>query len=736
MTAETMVQPVAGFADETVRIELIRNVLGQHRCDNSPLARIIGPLMVALDWFGAPRSLMHSLPEADMPITQDDLIRMLRDQGFMVEKVSWSKWCSRHSNSIDALPSGSIVLGDNSARVYLGRRDEQHWWHDGEQLQSMQPPTVDDRLLLISSDPQFQPIDAPQSGWLNRLFFRARKEFVGLISISLMANLLALVISLFTMFVYNTIIPSGSVNTLWAMGAGAIIAIIGAWLIRLARVQLVSNMSAWAGLKVSNVAMRKTLGLSSEVSSRLGVENNLVRMRSIEGVRQWFGGAGNVVNTDYPFIVIFILVIALIGGWIALVPLFGMALYLLFSIPLSRLIQARSSEVSRVNNRLNEMTSVLTHRLRALRGVRASRLWNGHLNDLLSQSVIANREFTLANGLAQTIGQGLSMMIVLATMGVGILLVLDGAMSTGGLIASMMLIWRVTTPAQQMFANQLRYRQLKSATQQHDRLMQSSGETSRPQMVSPVHQLTAGVEVGRLFYRYNNDREAALSGVSFKIEAGQLLAVVGPNGAGKSTLLELIAGAKTPQNGWVKVGDRDIRQFDPADYRSWHGYLPQQSHGLPLTVSELLRLRVPEASDRELSDALSRVGGAKWWTLLSADSELDGLNKRLSPWQEDHASLRARYVLNMASSILGNPPLILMDDPLGDRDPLLDPLLFQLLDELHGRATIILSTHRADLIQRADMIAVLNHGELAHFGPVGDPEDSEPDTQTSVIQPA
>jgi ABC-type bacteriocin/lantibiotic exporter with double-glycine peptidase domain len=717
MNSVLMTTPDATYMSEIARIGAIESAIGQQRLAASALARCIGPLMIALDWFGAPRGLLSSLPGEERPILATDLREMLATQGFRTRLMPWQDW---HAG-LDGLPVGSILLTGDTPRIYLGRIEGKDWWHDGSTVASGPAPAAD-TLLLIQRDPDHRPLDAPQAGWFRRLMFTARREIGGILFVSFIANLLALAISLFTMFVYNTIIPSGATGTLWAMTVGAVIAILGVWGLRLARIRMVSRLTGWAGAKVSDAAMRKTLGLPAEVSARMGVENNLIRLRSIEGVRQWFGGAGGAVNADYPFVIIFLIVIALLGGWIVVVPIVGLILFALLSWPLANAVQARSSEVGRISRKLGEMTGVVTRRLRALRGVRGSALWKRHLGELVAQSVAANRDYALVSGLVQTVGQALGMLTVLATMGVGIALVLAGDMSTGGLIAAMMLIWRVTTPAQQLFASQVRLRNLMDAGRQLDRLLASPGEASNPQIISPVASLTPAIEADRLFYRYSAEREPALNGVSFKVEPGQILAVVGPNGAGKTTLLEVLAGLRPPQNGRVRVDGRDIRQFDPADYRAWHGYLPQQIPGLPVSLREAMTLRHAASSDAELARALAQVAGETWWRFFGQDSAEAGLDFGITPWREDRDAVRGRYIVRMAASILGNPPLILLDDPLGDRDPALDPHFLRLLDNLKGRTTVIMTTHRPDLIQRADLVAILDDGNLAHFGPVAAPD--------------
>lgn len=702
---------------ESGRIHAIHDAVGRELLNRSALARCLAPLLVALNWSGAPRQLRAEMPVDIEVLDTDAFSRLLSRLGYCIQSRRWKDW----PGGLEALPVGSVLLSGQQAQVYLGRSAARDWWHDGMGISANCAELEGSSLLLITRDYTHRTIDKPQTAWLNRLLFTARHELGGILFISLVANLLALVISLFTMFVYNTVIPSGATDTLWAMTAGVALAIVGAWGLRCARVTLVSRLTAWAGLRINDAAFAKTLGLPLDVSARLGRENNLIRLRTLESVRQWFGGGG-AVSVDYPFILVFLAVIGALGGWIVVVPLIGLLLFALLSWPLSLLLNARSVAASQVSRQLTELTGTITNHLRSLRGVEGLALWRRQVAELVAQSVACNRDYAVANGLAQTVGQALGMLTVLATMGAGIALVLAKEMSTGGLIATMMLIWRVTTPAQQFFASQVRIKQLVDSARQLERLLGSAGESSNPHQALSSTQLQADIEADRLYYRHSAQQEPALSGVSFKVEAGQMLAVVGPNGAGKTTLLELLAGVRSPQNGRVRIANRDIRQFDPSDYRTWHGYLAQRPPCLPLTVRQTLTMKSPAHGDEELQTALARVAGSQWWQLMGASSASAGLDLKLDPWRQDRAAMRSRFLVQLAGALLGNPPLLLLDDPLCDRDPLLDTFLSKLLDELRGKTTVVIATHRPDLIQRADLIAVLHEGALAHFGPVAAPD--------------
>ncbi|MGN5139249.1 ATP-binding cassette domain-containing protein [Aeromonas sp. 164P] len=707
------------YASEAARLDDIRQVLGQSRLEQ-PLARCIAPLLVALDWFGAPQGLLESLPQAGQTLTLADLQELLDQLGFQGRMQPWSPARS--------LPTASLLQRGETVLVYLGRHDGQEYWHDGEQVVTAFQPRSGDLLLKVRKAAEHQPIDAAQPGWLTKLLLTARREVSGVLLVSLMANLLTLSISLFTMFVYNSIIPSGAMTTLMTVTLAAVIAVLGGWGLRLARAKVLARMTAWAGAKIGNLAYRKTLGLPLDISARVGADSNLSRLRSSENVRQWFGGAGGAVSADYPFAIIFLLTIALLGGWIVLVPLCSLLLFVALAKPMAWYIEGRAKRVGVVSRPLNNISATLAKHPRGLNGVAASVLWHKRIAEMVADVAEANRQYAQATGLALVLAQSLSSLTVLATMGVGVSLVLQGTMSTGGLIASMMLIWRITTPAQQMFASQVRLRQLADSTRQLDRLLQTVGEMANPQSVAPISELQHDIQIDRLYYRYNVDREAALNGVSFAIPAGQLIAVVGPNGAGKTTLLEILAGIRQPQSGRVLVGGRDIRQFDPGDYRAWIGYLPQQVHGLPIPVRETLTLRYPIANDTQLSEALARIAGEQWWRLFGANSAEQGLSQIIDPWSENPDDMRHRMIVRLTSATLEPPAIILLDDPIGDRDPVLDGYLRQLLGTLRGRSTIVMATHRPDLICLADQVAILNEGGLAHFGPVA--------PQTQATQPA
>lgn len=708
-----LISPDSNIWDENYRIQRVANVIGEARMERSAIAQSLPALLIALGWFGAPRVLQASLPSSDRALNTGHLCELLEDIGFTMHAIQMDD-----ASDLQALPVGSLAIGANSCRIYLGRQHDQHWWHDGKAVSSDWQPSSGEELLIVRKNLNYSAPGAPSINWFSGLFSKTRSALLRVGVLSLVINLLALITSLFTMTVYNQVIPSGAVSTLWSLGIAAMIAAFGSWALRAGRGRALAELGGWAGSQIGRASFRKTLGLTLEQTSRVGISSNLNRIRSLESSRQFIGGMAGVSLIDYPFVVIFLIVIALLGGWIVLVPLAGLGLFYLAGILLQPHIQQASEQSGRASNRLQEEFAMAVRRLRSLQGTGESPLWLRRMRDLAVQTAEANRQFSLINAMVQSIGQALGMLTVLGTMGIGVMLVLEGNMSTGGLIASMMLIWRITSPAQQLFSASASFRQLRASINQLNALMASTGELLNPQMASPVHALKPRITAERLYYRYSAEQEPALNGVSFEVPEGSRLVVAGPNGSGKTTLLQCLAGLRQPQSGRVQIDGRDIRQFDPSDYRAWLSYLSQSPQLLPMTIPQFLQLSHPQVSETDICQALVCVAGERWWTQLGCHSSDAALAAFQEPWRDDPAALRSRYIISMAEVLLDQPRLIILDDPLRDCDPQLDHYLNRLLDALHGTTTVVMATHRADLIRSADFIAILDRGNLMHFGAI------------------
>jgi len=708
---------------EAAWLERLEAVVGPQRRANSPLAAALPSLLVVLGWPGAVRRLAALLPPPDVPLSMVELERLLSDLGFRVRQTAAR---ATASDTIH-LRTGSIVQRSGTVAIYLGQPSGKDHWLVRGRVQDNFAPATGDTITTIEPDLDFHPVDEPRPRWFRNLFERVRDELFALGAMSTFINLAALAVSLYTMVVYSVVIPSGAAGSVWWIALFAIVVILGGWALRIGRQVVTSRMSSWVGTRIGEAAMRKMLSFPLDMSAKFGVQNNVIRMRSFESARQFLSGMGGANLIDYPFVAIFVLTIALMGGWLVFVPLVALSIYALLALPTADYVSSKSTAAGVAAARLDEMAGAAFMGISAFHHAGGGSQWLNRFADASREAAARNRDYAIAVARAQVMGQALTEFTVLATLCVGIVLVLEGLMHAGGLVAAMMLIWRITTPAQQAFGSLVRLRQVRNSVAQLDQLMMAPAERPGVDIASPCGIASATLTVERLYYRPDADQEAALNGVSFTVPAGARVAVVGPNAGGKTALLESLAGLRRPQSGRVLVNGRDIRQFDATEYRAWIGYVPQVVPALPLSVRDYLRLRVPTLTDLEALDAFGRVLGRDWENIPTfACRAASVLDRQLNPFNEDHSELRLRYIVAFVAATLGDPAVLLLDGTGVSGDVLWDKRIENYLDSIRGRTTVIWSPYSTAHIQSSDQIVIIERGTVLHAGPAAQPAAKRP----------
>jgi ABC-type bacteriocin/lantibiotic exporter with double-glycine peptidase domain len=703
---------------EAVWLERLEGAVGEDRRNASPIAAALPAMLVALGWLGTARSLAALLPAAETPMTLDHLELLLPTLGYRTRRIT----ATGGTSDTNRLPTGSLLrtrIGDYG--IYLGRPEgEDLWLVNGSHVNLV--PSSGDAILAVEHDINFHAVNEARPNWFRDLFEHMRSQIFRLFAVSLVINLAALSVSLYTMVVYSVVIPSGAISTIWSLALLAAVVVIGGWALSVGRHLLNSSMGAWAGTRIGTATIGKMLALPMETTTRFGAQNNLVRLRGFENARTFLSGAGGLNLIDYPFIVVFLIVIALMGGWLVFVPIVALIAYAGLALPISDYVASKSAAAGAASSRLEENAISAFRGMNAFHQAGADSRWLSRFAKLARESAARNRDYAIAVARAQAVGQVLSMLTVLATLCVGVVLVLGGTMHAGGLVAAMMLIWRITTPAQQAFSSVVRLRQVQSSIRQVDQLMATPAESTGSEFSSPAGLANVTLTAERLYYRPDADYDAALNGVSFSVKAGERTAIVGPSGSGKSVLLECLAGLRRPQSGRVLIGDRDIRQFDTTEYRAWIGYVPQFVPALPITVRDYLRLRAPTLSDTEAIAALERVIGEDWRQLSafgrSADQVLD---RELNPFSEDIAELQFRHLIAFVAATLNKPAILLLDGDGIASTPEWEPRILRYLDSISGTTTVVWAPRSPEHIQACQQVVVLDRGNVLRAGPVAQP---------------
>lgn len=400
---------------------------------------------------------------------------------------------------------------------------------------------------------------------------------------------------------------------------------------------------------------------------------------------------------------VFLAAMAVMAGWLVLVPLVGCALLLATAPVFARWMQDGLAATAYHSGRLTELRTELVEKQRALVETGCAPGWLEGYARHAQAAAAASASYALRAATVQGVGSAVGRAVALGTLAYGILLIFEGAMTAGGLIGSMMLIFRITGPIQLAFGSWTRAGQLRGAVARLDRLMESPLEPTRPQVRRADGP--TGLELGGVSVRYSAQQGLALMGVSARIAPGSVVAIVGGNGSGKSTLLRVLAGLVAPQVGTLLVDGVHHQQHDPVARRAAQSYLPQRPSLFPGTVRENLALAAPGASDEQLTAALALAGLPA--QVLDAPA-IDEAGRRIP-----HADRIA-----LARALVRQAPLLLLDNPAELGDLAGAARLRAIVDARRGAATIVFTTSDPDLARLADEVLVLEDGALVYAGPL------------------
>jgi ABC-type bacteriocin/lantibiotic exporter with double-glycine peptidase domain len=290
-------------------------------------------------------------------------------------------------------------------------------------------------------------------------------------------------------------------------------------------------------------------------------------------------------------------------------------------------------------------------------------------------------------------------------------LVIYGGITGGAIIATMMMVWRLTGPMQSIFLAVTALMRTRGTVRQIENLMKLQGEGEGGVNQSIMPEMSGIISFSRVSFRYANDADPALLGVTFTVRPGQMVVVTGPSGSGKSSLLKLINRVFIPQAGTIRLDNSDIRQLLASDLRSRISYMPQNCEIFYGSVMQNIRLVHPSATDAEVHWALEMAGVSEYIRLLP-----EGVDTRISNSRSEQLPRGFRQSLSLARVLLKPAPVVLMDEPGAGMDEVGERALIRCIEWLRGKSTIIVVSHRPAHMRLADAVVYLDHGSVSAMG--------------------
>lgn len=402
------------------------------------------------------------------------------------------------------------------------------------------------------------------------LLFSNSTEIIFALFISFVINLMLLALPYYIRHVYNDAIPSESVDVLMILSTGLFLILAFSFLLYIVRAVFMTAVGRSIGKICTDKAF--SLTLKSPLLQLLAVKPNLYVYRFLRNTRigEFFASSTGIAFFDLPFVFIFIISVFFLGGMLAIVPLVAIFFYWFVIVIFDR-IRARAYQASNeAAMRKYDLEHLFASQIDHISKSGISEYWLEELEKVSEEVALNNLKLARISAAYQSVTQMLSMFTALATLAVGIGLLLNGTLDAGGLIASMMLIWRITSPLQTAGASFAGFEIVRDTAAQLGQQLRMPTDETPENLVSDIPKSNAGwaLSVDNALFRYTNDQSPALSSVSFAIEAGEVLAITGPNGGGKSTVFDLLCRFYDLQNGQIFINKKNIKQFQTKDWRA------------------------------------------------------------------------------------------------------------------------------------------------------------------------
>lgn len=527
---------------------------------------------------------------------------------------------------------------------------------------------------------------------------------------ALLINVFAMAMPLFTMNVYDRVVPNNAIETLWVLALGIGLVVLFNLVLTTARAHVVDSASKRVDIRLSAQIMERVLDLRME-GRPVSVGSFAANLRSFESIRDFIASASITTLVDLPFTLLFLAALAWISPWLIAPPLVAIALILLVSLA----AQARMETLTMASYQASAQRNATL--VEALAGFEAVKTLNGQ--GAIQRNWERSTEFIAQNGgklkliSASTVGfvQAMQQLVSVAVVIIGVFQAQESAMSMGGIIAASMIAGRCLTPFGQVAALLMQYQNARTSLGSIDNYMNLPVE--RPAGAEFLHRpvFQGGIEFRDVTFAYPGASQPALKKVSFKLAPGEKVGIIGRIGSGKTTLEKLALALYQPTEGAVLVDGVDVRQIDPADLRRAIGHVPQDPVLFYGSLKHNLAMGAPHADDASILAAANAAGVTEF-----ANVHPNGFDMMIGERGES-LSGGQRQSVAIARALINDPPILLLDEPSSNMDHQSESQLRKRLKAASADKTILLVTHRTALLDLVERLIVIDNGHIVADGP-------------------
>ncbi len=540
--------------------------------------------------------------------------------------------------------------------------------------------------------------------WLTPLLHEVKPYYGALLLGSFAVNLLALVIPLFTMNVYDRVVPNAAIDTLWALAIGALLAVVFDFLLKQARTQLADVAGRKIDVMVSSQIFAKVIGMKLENRPQSSGAY-AKQVQEFDSVREFLTSATLVSAIDLPFTLLFLALITWLGGFMVLVPLLAMLIILLTGFLLKNKLNHCVEESSKLATQkqayLIEYINQIVEIKQCNAEGKSQRIWEQTVAQL---SDWQNESRTIASSLTHTV-MTMQQFTTIGLIATGVYQIQAGNISMGALIAMVMISGRSSSAISQIASLILKYKQTQAAMDSVNAIMALPQEINEHRLTGDLI-ISGSLRVKQLSFHYPEQQLSVLSNINLAINRGEKIGFYGSAGSGKSSLLALLSGQYAPTQGQIFFDDIEIKQWPISSIRRHSAWVAQNPSLFYGSLLENIMQGTEQVEPKQLAKVIEQSGISHFTDRLESglESQVGEFGRCLSGGQ--------RQSVVIARALLKNAQIMFLDEPTSAMDEHSERRIIKTLKEITD-TTILLASHKASVLSLCDRIVVLDKGQIS-----------------------
>ena len=691
------------------------NIIEEIKFEDSPLNREKYPLLFSLKYildfyFGeiSLNTIVSFSAKSNKGFTQELAIDVIKEVGLF--------GVARDMKALDIpnhfLPC--IIFDEKDSPYILRKKSKECYLYDpitnSEIKKDISYLKNFKKAILVFRDSKKEKIldEIKGKDWFWNPIKKFWKSYVEIGILTLFINIFALALPLFSMSVYDRVVPNNATETLFVLAIGVVIILLFDVFFKSVRNYIIEKVGKELGVYLEEELLKRVLSIQSQYDNMLvGTKANLFRELAL--IKDFFATKSIVQVIDFPFFFLAVAVIFIISPMIALVPILIAILVLIFNfamqVPISNLSKKNIENIQAKHSFLVE--TIQGSEIIKLSNARSTKLFNWRniiaVTDSITHKIQSLNVFSM--NLSQTVIQFVTLLVII----VGVFEIANKNLSVGGLIAVTILSSRAMVPVIQVSMMAIKLKEIKESLNNINDFWHLPLENDKNIEIG-LGEIKGNIEFKNVDFYYKNSKYPSLENCNIKIKEGERVGIIGQTGAGKSTFLRILTGLDSPTKGSVYLDGHEISTIHPIEIRQNIGVMPQDPFLFSGTLKENIELSTPLSKEKLME--LIKITGLE--DLVKKSGQGDGLQVGE---RGCNLSVGQRHLVALARALLNNPPILLLDEPTTGLDVGLEKTLITHMKEILNNKTLIVITHRFAALDLVDRVIVLNQGRVVADGP-------------------